>query len=58
MANRTQQVRQVARPRKRAQPPVFGGVTGSYEDKDSDYLWYDYEYFSLALLKWGLMHVR
>ncbi|XP_052222820.1 E3 ubiquitin-protein ligase COP1-like [Dreissena polymorpha] len=38
MANRTQQVRQVARPRKRAQPPVFGGVTGSYEDKDSDYL--------------------
>ncbi|XP_052788985.1 E3 ubiquitin-protein ligase COP1-like isoform X2 [Mya arenaria] len=39
MAGRTQQTtRQVAKPRKRTQPPVFNGVTGSYEDKDSDFL--------------------
>ncbi|WAR31937.1 COP1-like protein [Mya arenaria] len=41
MAGRTQQTtRQVAKPRKRTQPPVFNGVTGSYEDKDSDFLCY------------------
>ncbi|KAH3794058.1 hypothetical protein DPMN_147588 [Dreissena polymorpha] len=32
MANRTQQVRQVARPRKRAQPPVFGGKPSETDD--------------------------
>lgn len=40
MAGRTQQpLLSTLRRRKRAQPPVFNGVSGSYEDKDSDFLW-------------------
>lgn len=35
MANRTTLHQ---RRRKRAQPPVFSGISGSYEDKDSDFL--------------------
>lgn len=39
MAGRTQQpLLSTLRRRKRAQPPVFNGVSGSYEDKDSDFL--------------------
>lgn len=44
MAGRTQQQQLLAaaRRRKRPQPPVLSGVTGSYEDKDSDFLWYKF----------------
>ncbi|XP_045204825.1 E3 ubiquitin-protein ligase COP1-like [Mercenaria mercenaria] len=39
MSGRTQQpLLSSLRRRKRTQPPVFNGVTGSYEDKDSDFL--------------------
>lgn len=40
MANRTTLHQ---RRRKRAQPPVFSGISGSYEDKDSDFLWLVFE---------------
>jgi hypothetical protein len=40
MSGRTQQPPLSSLKRKkRTQPPVFNGVTGSYEDKDSDFLW-------------------
>lgn len=39
MSGRTQQAHLSAlKRRKRTQPPVFNGVTGSYEDRDSDFL--------------------
>jgi len=42
MSGRTQQQQLISasKRRKGTQPPVFTGVSGSYEDKDNDFLWY------------------
>lgn len=48
MANRTTLHQ---RRRKRAQPPVFSGISGSYEDKDSDFLWLVFVIKKLKILR-------